>query len=78
MSSIPIATRAERHPHLRPLNKLRDPPDVADLIELCFSSRLDSEGPGTGLHARDTRAKNSAALPEPAASVQTARPGRGE
>jgi ribosomal protein S18 acetylase RimI-like enzyme len=44
MSSIPIATRAERHPHLRPLNMLRDLPAVADLIELCFSNTMDSEG----------------------------------
>ncbi|HEY2982290.1 MAG TPA: GNAT family N-acetyltransferase, partial [Anaerolineales bacterium] len=44
MSSIPIAARAERHPHLRALNMLRDLPAVADLIELCFSNTMDSEG----------------------------------
>jgi GNAT superfamily N-acetyltransferase len=44
MSSIPIALHADPHPHVRPLNMLRDLPAVADLIELCFSSTMDSEG----------------------------------
>lgn len=44
MSSIPISVRAGKHPNLRPLNMLRDLPAVADLIELCFSNTMDSEG----------------------------------
>jgi ribosomal protein S18 acetylase RimI-like enzyme len=44
MSSITIPARGETHPHLRPLNALRDLPAVADLIEICFSSTMDSEG----------------------------------
>jgi len=44
MSSITIPARAELHPNLRPLNILRDLPAVADLIETCFSSTMDSEG----------------------------------
>ncbi len=44
MASIPISTRIEAHPSLRPLNILRDLPAVADLIELCFSNTMDTEG----------------------------------
>jgi ribosomal protein S18 acetylase RimI-like enzyme len=44
MSSITIPARAEAHPNLRSLNALRDLPAVADLIELCFSSTMDSDG----------------------------------
>jgi len=44
MSSITISARAEAHPNLRPLNILRDLPAVADLIETCFSSTMDSDG----------------------------------
>jgi len=44
MSSITISARADAHPSLRPLNVLRDLSAVADLIELCFSSTMDSEG----------------------------------
>src|SRR3972149_544443 len=44
MVSISLTVRAEKHPHLRPLNMLRDLPAVADLIELCFSNTMDSEG----------------------------------
>lgn len=44
MTSIPIPARAEAHPHLRPLNVLRDLPQVADLIELCFSHTFDEDG----------------------------------
>ncbi len=44
MSSITIPARADAHPNLRPLNILRDLPAVADLIETCFSSTMDSEG----------------------------------
>ena len=44
MSSITLSARANPHPHLRPLNVLRDLPAVADLIETCFSSTMDSDG----------------------------------
>jgi len=44
MSSITLSARTEPHPHLRPLNILRDLPAVADLIEMCFSSTMDNEG----------------------------------
>lgn len=44
MSSITIPARGENHPNLRPLSILRDLPAVADLIEMCFSSTMDSDG----------------------------------
>lgn len=44
MSSITIPVKANDHPHVRPLNVLRDLPAVADLIELCFSSTMDNDG----------------------------------
>ena len=44
MSSITLSARANPHPNLRPLSVLRDLPAVADLIEVCFSSTMDSEG----------------------------------
>jgi ribosomal protein S18 acetylase RimI-like enzyme len=44
MSSIPIPARANAHPNLRPLNVLRDLPQVADLIELCFRQTMDRDG----------------------------------
>jgi ribosomal protein S18 acetylase RimI-like enzyme len=44
MSSITVPARADHHPNLRPLSILRDLPAVADLIEQCFSSTMDSEG----------------------------------
>jgi GNAT superfamily N-acetyltransferase len=44
MSSITIPARADPHPNLRPLNALRDLSAVADLIEICFSSTMDSDG----------------------------------
>ena len=44
MSSITIPVRRENHPNLRPLSILRDLPAVADLIELCFSSTMDTDG----------------------------------
>jgi ribosomal protein S18 acetylase RimI-like enzyme len=44
MSSITIPARSEAHPNLRPLNVLRDLSAVADLIETCFSSTMDSDG----------------------------------
>ena len=42
--TIPTAEDSKAHAHLRPLNILRDLPSVADLIELCFSSTMDSDG----------------------------------
>lgn len=44
MASIPIPARAAAHPNLRPLNPLRDLPQVADLIELCFAGGMDRDG----------------------------------
>lgn len=44
MASITISARGETHPHLRPLSILRDLPSVADLVELCFSDTMDSDG----------------------------------
>ena len=44
MSSITVPIKVEQHPHVRPLNVLRDLSAVADLIELCFSSTMDNEG----------------------------------
>lgn len=44
MSSITIPVKAKDHPHLRPLNVLRDLSAVADLIELCFSPTMDADG----------------------------------
>lgn len=44
MSSITVSTPGKQHPHLRPLSIFRDLPAVADLIELCFSSTMDSDG----------------------------------
>jgi|WetSurMetagenome_2_1015567.scaffolds.fasta_scaffold113152_2 ribosomal protein S18 acetylase RimI-like enzyme len=43
MAAITIPFLAET-PQLRPLNILRDLPRVADLIEKCFASTMDSEG----------------------------------
>jgi ribosomal protein S18 acetylase RimI-like enzyme len=44
MSSITIPVKTNDHPHLRPLNVLRDLSAVADLIELCFSPTMDNDG----------------------------------
>lgn len=44
MSSIPIPARMPAHPNLRALNVLRDLPQVADLIELCFHQSMDRDG----------------------------------
>ena len=44
MSSITIPVKTTEHPHLRPLNVLRDLSAVADLIELCFSPTMDADG----------------------------------
>lgn len=44
MASITIPAQQDAHPHLRPLNILRDLPAVADLVELCFADSMDGEG----------------------------------
>jgi ribosomal protein S18 acetylase RimI-like enzyme len=44
MSSITMPTTGKQSSHLRPLSIFRDLPAVADLIELCFSSTMDSDG----------------------------------
>jgi len=44
MTSVPLPARSSTTEHVRPLNILRDLPRVADLIELCFASSMDSEG----------------------------------
>jgi ribosomal protein S18 acetylase RimI-like enzyme len=44
MTSIPLPARTVTSRHVRPLNVLRDLPRVADLIELCFATNMDSEG----------------------------------
>lgn len=44
MTTISLPAKANAHPHLRPLNILRDLTSVADLIELCFSSTMDNDG----------------------------------
>lgn len=44
MSSITIPVQTKDHPHLRPLNVLRDLSAVADLIELCFMPTMDNDG----------------------------------
>jgi ribosomal protein S18 acetylase RimI-like enzyme len=44
MSSVTIPVKVNDHPHIRPMNVLRDLSAVADLIELCFSSTMDQDG----------------------------------
>lgn len=44
MSSITLPAHPSEAVHLRPLNILRDLPQVADLIELCFSGTMDDDG----------------------------------
>jgi ribosomal protein S18 acetylase RimI-like enzyme len=44
MSTVTIPVKANDHPHIRPMNVLRDLSAVADLIELCFSSTMDHDG----------------------------------
>ncbi len=44
MASITVQTQSAQIGPLRPLNILRDLPQVADLIELCFSSTMDDDG----------------------------------
>lgn len=44
MASIAVPITTQRAGPLRPLNILRDLPQVADLIELCFETTLDDDG----------------------------------
>src|SRR5512136_1859997 len=44
MATITVSTQRQPNGPLRPLNILRDLPQVADLIELCFASTIDEEG----------------------------------
>ncbi len=44
MSTLSLPARTAENGPARPLNILRDLPEVADLIELCFSPTLDSDG----------------------------------
>lgn len=44
MTSITVPARPGGPSNLRPLSIFRDLPAVADLIELCFSSTMDTEG----------------------------------
>jgi len=44
MTSLALPARADAHPNLRAINVLRDLPQVADLIEMCFSNTMDGEG----------------------------------
>ena len=44
MSSITLPVKVEEHPHVRPLNVIRDLSTVADLIELCFAPTMDNDG----------------------------------
>jgi len=44
MTSITVQARPAAPPNLRPISIFRDLPAVADLIELCFSSTMDTEG----------------------------------
>lgn len=53
MTSITLPARGESYPQLRALNILRDLPEVADLVELCFSNTMDNEGRGYVKQMRD-------------------------
>ena len=44
MASVPLPAHSTASRYVRPLNVLRDLPRVADLIELCFTANMDSEG----------------------------------
>lgn len=44
MASIAVPVATDRPGPLRPLNILRDLPQVADLIELCFETTMDDDG----------------------------------
>jgi GNAT superfamily N-acetyltransferase len=59
MSSITLSARTNVHPNLRPLSVLRDLPAVADLIEICFSNTMDSDGRRYVQDMRRAGAENS-------------------
>jgi ribosomal protein S18 acetylase RimI-like enzyme len=60
MASITLPARVEtHHPHMRPMNILRDLPAVADLVELCFSHTMDHEGRSYVKQMRDAGHDNS-------------------
>ncbi len=44
MASITVQANTPKNGPIRPLNILRDLPQVADLIELCFALSMDDEG----------------------------------
>jgi len=44
MASVSIQTSPAVEKHLRPINVLTDLPRIADLIEICFASSMDSDG----------------------------------
>ncbi len=44
MASVPLPAGSTAESYVRPLNILRDLPRVADLIEVCFATNMDSEG----------------------------------
>ena len=44
MSSVTLSANSDFHPQMRQMNIFRDMPQVADLIELCFSDTMDHEG----------------------------------
>lgn len=44
MASITVETQGPQGTRVRALNILRDLPQVADLVELCFSTTMDDEG----------------------------------
>src|SRR5512143_751660 len=44
MATITVSAKKSPAGPVRPLNILHDLPQVADLIELCFSSTIDDEG----------------------------------
>ena len=44
MSTLNIALRQPMHGRIRPLNIVRDLPEVADLVELCFHKNMDGSG----------------------------------
>ncbi|MCZ2128116.1 MAG: GNAT family N-acetyltransferase [Anaerolineales bacterium] len=59
MVSTRLLTQTESSLSLRPLNVLRDLPAIADLIERCFSSTMDSDGRQYVRDMRRTGSENS-------------------
>lgn len=44
MTSVSLPTPSAIQKHLRPINVITDLPRIADLIEVCFASSMDSDG----------------------------------